>query len=158
MTTVREISRDHTVELDLIHQALLNPGFYRSGANADETTITVTPTAIGNVLVHIANSGAEFTYTVEPFNTTGFRVTGHGRAAGRDEITTRRTHTFTPCDGGTTHEDIHAEYDVTIPLVGGFAEKRWADQLDEEIDGRAAGFIAYQQWAANRDGDGEQSQ
>ena len=155
MTSTRDIARDHDVSLETIHSALLNKGFYGS---SEENTVTVTPTAIGNVLVYVTNPGAQFTYTVEPFNTTGFRVTGHGNAAGRQEITTNRVHTYTPTGDGTTHESVHAEYEVDIPLAGAFAEKRWADQLDEEIDHRAAGFIAFAKWQAQQQSDGEQKQ
>ena len=146
MTERREVTHIINASLEEIHSCLLHPQFYSSTSEEgeEENTVRVTQTFTGSYLISVDNAGASFTYTLEPFNTTGFVQTGEGTATGK--LKTTRTHTFTPVDERTTEERVEAVYDVDIPIIGGMAEARWASMLEEELKGRISTMEAYAEW------------
>lgn len=146
MTQRREVTNTIHASLEDIHSCLLHPQFYSSTSEEgeEENTVEVTQTFTGNYLIHVRNVGADFTYTVEPLNTTGFTVTGVGKAGAKLETT--RTHTFTPVDESTTEEHVEAVYTVDIPIIGPLGEARWAGLLDQELEGRISTMEAYSKW------------
>lgn len=146
MTERREATHTINASLEEIHSCLLHPQFYSSTSEEgeEENNVGVTQTFTGAYLINVDNAGASFTYTLEPFNTTGFTQTGEGTATGK--LKTTRTHTFTPIDETTTEEHVEAVYTVDIPIIGGMAEARWASMLEEELKGRISTMEAYAEW------------
>ena len=144
MTQKREVTNTVTATLEDIYRTLLHAQFYQprgTEEGEEPNAVGITKTRDGSYLIHVENDGASFTYTLPPYNSTGFVQECIGTATGK--LQTKRLHTFTPVDEATTEEKVEAEYSIDIPIVGPLAEARWAEMLEQELEGRVSAFEEY---------------